>query len=183
MCEDYQCRVQHIVTVLFGPRQIPPRRRPNGSTRYAMIPRFTWQNTSSRTATGSFLIPIIAWWPSIAVILLSRVHQWQAFRSKREHVSWQSCRTREVEASGRLAAPVFENDHGAVKEHLNRLSRMDGDNSRSLETVREFRELVVRHASDKEETKVPAHRAKHGSDDMCNSPRQEARPVSAPPER
>lgn len=61
-------------------------------------------------------------------------------------------------------AEHLENDHGAVKEFLYRLMKMDAADPMWIETVRAFRDAVALHAEEEEKEIFPALRAKLSDD-------------------
>lgn len=68
-----------------------------------------------------------------------------------EHVLYAAIR----ESGNQTLAEHLENDHGAIKAFLYRLGHMEAGDPRWLETVREFRNSVKRHADEEEQTVFP----------------------------
>jgi hemerythrin superfamily protein len=73
-----------------------------------------------------------------------------------EHVVYARLR----ESGDKAFAEHLENDHGAVKEFIYRLMRMEADDPAWIETVTAFRDAVVLHAEEEEDQIFPALRAK-----------------------
>lgn len=78
-----------------------------------------------------------------------------------EHVVYAQLR----ETGEQGFAEHLENDHGAVKEFLYRLMKMDADDPMWIETVRAFRDAVALHAEEEEKEIFPALRAKLSEDE------------------
>lgn len=73
-----------------------------------------------------------------------------------EHVVYARLR----ETGDKSFAEHLENDHGAVKEFLYRLMKMETDDPMWIETVTAFRDAVVLHAEEEENQIFPNLRAK-----------------------
>lgn len=73
-----------------------------------------------------------------------------------EHVVYAQLR----EVGQQSFAEHLENDHGAVKEFLYRLTKMDAADPMWIETVRAFRDAVALHAEEEEKEIFPSLRTK-----------------------
>jgi len=78
-----------------------------------------------------------------------------------EHVVYARLR----ETGDKAFAEHLENDHGAVKEFLYRLMKMEANDPAWIETVRAFRDAVVLHAEEEENEIFPALRARLSEDE------------------
>ncbi|WP_187107732.1 hemerythrin domain-containing protein [Sphingomonas xanthus] len=96
-----------------------------------------------------------------ALLLTQLSHALDKHAYAEEHVIYPKLR----ETGDESFAEHLENDHGAVKEFLYRLSKMSSEDPAWRETVGAFRNVVLLHAEEEEKQIFPALRAKLSDDD------------------
>ena len=90
-----------------------------------------------------------------ALLLMKLSHALDKHAYAEEHVVYPSLR----EANDVSEAELLENEHGEVKTFLHRLHNMAKDDPTWIDTVREFRASVERHAKMEEEQIFPMLRS------------------------
>jgi len=86
------------------------------------------------------------------MLLMKLTHALDKHAHQEEMVVYPALR----EAGIRVEADQLEEEHGEVKTYLYKLQQMGADSATWLETVREFRALVSRHAHMEEEEVFPS---------------------------
>jgi len=94
-------------------------------------------------------------------LLIQIAHALDKHSYAEEHVVYARLR----ETGDKAFAEHLENDHGAVKEFLYRLMKMEAGDPAWIETVRAFRDAVVLHAEEEESEIFPALRARLSEDE------------------
>lgn len=101
------------------------------------------------------------------MLLMKLTHALDKHAHQEEMVVYPALR----EANEKVSADQLEHEHGYIKTHLYELNEMGPDSDTWLETVREFRNLVERHARMEEEQIFPAFK-------KAMTPEQNARVTS-----